>query len=147
MSARSKTGGGIGTNQYAIKGASTVTDPTGAARAAALDDTPHERHGELDDADVTADNLADAPVVQGRVARCAYGCGATRPSSQSLAFFKDRSSGVDQCECGFSSIAHQTPFTPKGWTPGLNACMAGPGFRQVATPETDEFYCGCKGWD
>jgi hypothetical protein len=37
MSARSKTGGGVGTNQYEVKGRSVGSDPVGAARAALLD--------------------------------------------------------------------------------------------------------------
>lgn len=36
MSARSKTGGGVGTNQHQVKGRSIGTDPSGHARAAAL---------------------------------------------------------------------------------------------------------------
>ena len=39
MSARSKTGGGVGTNQYQIKGQSAAADAVGAGRAAALVDT------------------------------------------------------------------------------------------------------------
>ena len=35
MSARSKTGGGVGTNQHAVKGRSVAADPAGAERAAA----------------------------------------------------------------------------------------------------------------
>jgi ribosomal protein S27AE len=35
MSARSKTGGGVGTNQHAVKGRSVAGDPAGAGRAAA----------------------------------------------------------------------------------------------------------------
>ena len=59
--ARSKTGGGIGTNQHAIKGASRVTDLTGPHRAAALDDIPQpRRRGQLSEADLAAKNLDDA---------------------------------------------------------------------------------------
>jgi hypothetical protein len=38
--ARSKTGGGVGTNQHAIKGASLAPPTVGTSRAAALDDPP-----------------------------------------------------------------------------------------------------------
>ena len=46
MSARSKTGGGVGTNQHAIKGRSAGQDDTGQNRAAALD-TETERLAEI----------------------------------------------------------------------------------------------------
>ena len=55
MSARSKTGGGVGTNQYQIKGQSAAADAVGAGRATALVDT------DVVEGDVAVDDLTSPP--------------------------------------------------------------------------------------
>lgn len=48
--------------------------------------------------------------LDGRQARCAYNCGATRPSSVNLAFFEylgpGSPSSKEQCKCGYYECAH-----------------------------------------
>jgi len=82
-------------------------------------------------------------MVKIRNARCI--CGKIAPSTDNLAFFKDRGPGSDYsryiCEkCGYNMSAHRrnldknslicTSFTPL-----------------ESGHDYDSYYCGCRGWD
>jgi hypothetical protein len=79
------------------------------------------------------------PSLEGRVATCAYRCGATRPSSYDLAFFEYRGPGCKdaelKCTCGYFKTAHGR---------GGFGCSS---FKPHGPWADDQFYCGCRGWD
>lgn len=84
-----------------------------------------------------------------RQAHCAYGEHATVSSSISLPFFVFRGPdsvwAVDHCECGFTRRAHEPDRKDmKGAMSGLANC---PGFVARGPKDTDEYYCGCHGWE
>lgn len=80
-----------------------------------------------------------------RMMSCTYG-GALMPSSPTAAFFKSRAAGSDWArgtceECGYAPQAHESPIPAhlKGKTDHP--------FVQHKGRDTDEYYCGCYGWD
>ncbi len=86
------------------------------------------------------------PSLEGRVARCAYGCGNERPSSSMLAFFEylgpgSREAG-DLCgTCGYALSAHELEPRPKHLK---RMCDS---FIPRGDAGHDRYYCGCRGWD
>lgn len=97
-----------------------------------------------------------APDLTGRVASCAY-CGKEEPSSEELAFFIYRGPGssyaTDLCvKCRYRRMAHTKQFAPGATVPSPNLTVIERGYCDgfVARAEglaTDEYFCGCRGWD
>ena len=107
---------------------------------------------------------ATAEQLTGRTARCAYGCGSTRPSDdpRGLAFFEYRGPGskdaTERCKCGFFKCAHEveykqrislpfelkSPFGRRKTVVEDGKCQ---GFEPRGAAEFDSYYCGCRGWD
>ena len=85
-------------------------------------------------------------VLDGREARCAYGCGVVRPSDPALAFFEFHGKGshwaTKRCTCGMNQIAHGE-LNPVTKRPGITSHE----FTPSGPREWDNFYCGCRGWD
>jgi hypothetical protein len=84
-----------------------------------------------------------------RKAHCVY-CGHTASSSEKLPFFEYRGPGSHAAEemcrrCGFAKRAH-LPMTIFG-NPGVVADGLCEGFEAKGDVVTDQFYCGCRGWD
>ena len=85
--------------------------------------------------------VADAPPdLAGRMANCAYGDHAVKPSDpERLAFFEYRGPGsrwaTEICKCGYAKVAHET---------GRVKCRE---FQPRGPHERDTHYCGCRGWD
>jgi len=83
-----------------------------------------------------------APDLTGRMANCAYGDHAHKPSDpENLAFFEYRGPGskwaTDVCKCGYSQSAHDEKRIK---------CSVG-GFTPRGPHKRDIYYCGCHGWD
>lgn len=89
--------------------------------------------------------VVEAPDLAGRMASCS--CGKTVPSdSPHLAFFEYRGPGSRYdggfCECGYAIVAHTKKQAGERVSPRV--CDD---FTPRALPETDSYYCGCRGWD
>ena len=105
--------------------------------------------------DPRATVVANAPSLAGRSARCS--CGATRPSSTSLAFFEFRGEGSrtarEACaHCGYAQVAHTYGgnFAPPSPSKNRNLCINFDPprvFEPRGGQEFDVFYCGHAGWD
>lgn len=99
--------------------------------------------------------------LEGRTARCAYGCGITAPSARGLAFFEYLGEGsqgaliscgaiatvrwgkpCDPSPCHMHEIAHGAINRGTG-RPGITDHP----FTPRGGQEQDRFYCGCRGWD
>jgi hypothetical protein len=85
-------------------------------------------------------------VTNKRVARCVYGCGAEVESSPELPFFTSRAAGSSEAEescknCKYKKAAHSRE------TMARNKTLKCHNFEPHGEFETDQFYCGCRGWD
>lgn len=97
-------------------------------------------------------DLADdgaAEILDGRQAHCSYGKHKIVDSTLFLPFFQyrgpDSAWATDHCKCGFTRRAHEPDRKDvKGAMPGLAQC---PGFVARGPSDTDEYYCGCYGWE
>jgi len=89
--------------------------------------------------------VAETPVLQGRMARCAYGDHADKPSSLDLPFFEYRGGGSPDARqtcknCRYFESAHAQPRPPH-----LRKFVC-----ETFTPHGAydfDRYCGCRGWD
>jgi hypothetical protein len=96
------------------------------------------------------------PDLTGRTARCS--CGATRPSTDHLAFFEYRGPGshsaTDHCVCGYFQCAHDPEYMAS-LAPNRDGSRRRTvvedgtcsGFRPRGPAEFDVYYCGCMGWE
>jgi hypothetical protein len=89
-------------------------------------------------------------VTEGRKATCVYCQREASSTNPHLAFFEYRGEGspwaTENCKaCGYHKRAHE-PVTRFG-NPGVVADGTCKGFQPRDPCETDEFYCGCRGWD
>ncbi len=84
--------------------------------------------------------MAEAPNLEGRIARCAY-CGKEKPSSRGLPFFEFLGEGSpeakDMCTCGYHRKAHEMDNERRLTHP----------FKARGPAKFDRYYCGCRGWD
>lgn len=98
--------------------------------------------------------IVSTPDLTGRIARCAYGCGAQQPSSMDLAFFEFRGDGsrdaIGVCKCGWGLMAHTPEYMRKNVKGNqLTVVEQGKcqGFEPRGGQQFDLYYCGCRGWD
>lgn len=91
--------------------------------------------------------VAEAPNLEGRMAKCS--CGSKVPSQMSLAFFEFKGEGshrgLTTCiECSGAEVLHRelNPVTGRPGTKTDHAFVP-----NVAGWEFDSYYCGCYGWD
>ena len=82
-----------------------------------------------------------------REATCTYGSHGAVASKPTLAFFKDRRAGspyaLNTCGvCNYGPAAHEKPV-PKH----LEGRTNDHDFIPSIGRDTDEYYCGCYGWD
>jgi len=90
------------------------------------------------------------PSLIGRIAVCA--CGNSEPSDTGLPFFQYLGEGSGEatnlCECGFYDTAHTKEGVARHVDPRTvietGHCK---GFRPKGANRTDQYYCGCRGWD
>lgn len=85
--------------------------------------------------------------MKARMMNCSYGQHGIMPSNEGAAFFKDRSAGSDHAlktcgVCNYGPAAHEKPV-PKH----LEGRTNDHDFIPSIGRETDEYYCGCCGWD
>lgn len=102
-----------------------------------------------------SEQIADAPNLTGRTARCT--CGRTAPSDVSgrLAFFEFRGPGsrvaTDTCKhCCYYECTHDPEYMARNVPSNpLTVVQQGkcPGFEPHGAFEFDHYYCGCRGWD
>jgi len=99
------------------------------------------------------------PSLEGRIAKCAYGCGNERPSIESLqgrlAFFEycgEDSTESKHCKvCGFGPTAHlrrsKNLDNHPAYHDKLYKCIREGTYEPKGDRGYDRYYCGCRGWD
>lgn len=93
----------------------------------------------------------------GRTATCTYGSAGLRlPSDPTLAFWRYRGPGATVwtglCKCGIATRDFHVGmglhvYLPKDVKEKLMAGPCGGTFSMLPDLSTDEYYCGCKGWE
>ena len=97
---------------------------------------------------------ADLPNLATRIAHCSYyqQCGSEKPSDTTLPFFEYRGPGspwTNRCRWDMYVLPH----TENGCYIGTERKIPDLCSNRGLVPEvrgpspTDEYYCGCKGWD
>lgn len=89
--------------------------------------------------------IATAPSLEGRFAKCGNGCPVV-PSSVGLAFFEylgpDSPASKQNCaQCGYYESAHKRDGDKPRFA---DVCL---NFRPHGPYKFDRYYCGCRGWD